>query len=635
MNILRLRFNGAPRLNVLAPHSLQFPLLGLAQKNTLATVVVHLSTSATAVCVVFSAHGTTPPWYIFWFGSIMALSAVRLRVGWLLGRALAAPREEMTKRIRHLALIHSGGLILSGLCWAVLAWVRLPVENGYARFIILIILAANAAGATGLLAPLGVTGAIYITLLTLPACLRLLVPTSPESILCLAGVVFWAVMVLSHRNNHALLVRSIRLGRENLNLVDELQLRNEEIEQINASLEARIEDRTRAFEDMAVKAQSASRTKSQFLATISHEIRTPLNGILGMAQVMERDDLAHAQAERLQVIQSSAKTLLSVVNDVLDISKIEAGQMEVTPVAFRLDHFALGMERLYGVLAREKGLQFSLTVSGDAAGWRYGDDVRLRQITSNLISNALKFTFAGKIEVDISARSDGLVLTVSDTGQGIAAKDQPLIFEKFVQADGSNTRRASGTGLGLAICRELTELMGGHIALTSTPGFGSVFVVTLPMPIAEPPAPRAEATGPSLMEHALRVLVVDDNPTNLLVVETLLGCIGVATATATNGLDAVKAWEDEAWDVILMDVNMPQMDGLEATRLIRAREIAGSRPRTPIIAVTASVMSHETQIYLAAGMDDVVAKPVDAKRLYNALEQSLTQEDPARLASQA
>ena len=403
-------------------------------------------------------------------------------------------------------------------------------------------------------------------------------------------------------------------------------------ERLNRELERELEEgrRLRAeAQELAVRAEAANRAKSEFLATISHEIRTPLNGVLGMTQAMSRGPLDPAQSSRLGLIESSARTLLDIVNDVLDISKIEAGKMTLAPAPFRLDAFAEGLRRLYEVLAAEKGLRFSLSLSDASPGQRLGDEVRLRQILSNLISNALKFTEAGEIRVVIEARGDTVCFAVHDTGVGIAPADQPAVFEKFVQTDGSNTRRAGGTGLGLAICRDLARLMGGEISLTSTPGVGSVFSVTVPLDVvhADIPAPAANETfTPALVAAAgggPRVLVVDDNATNRMVLQAILEQNHIRVDTAGDGREALVAWRDGPWDAILMDVNMPNMDGLDATRAIRQAEADGRRGRTPIIAVTASVLSHETEAYRAAGMDEVLAKPVDLDSLMETLNRRI------------
>jgi signal transduction histidine kinase/ActR/RegA family two-component response regulator len=393
-----------------------------------------------------------------------------------------------------------------------------------------------------------------------------------------------------------------------------------------ALLEREAEERASAFERLALEAQYANRAKSEFLATMSHEIRTPLNGVLGMVQIMERGALEPAQRERLDVVQSSANALLGVVNDVLDISRIEAGRLEIAPSIFCLDHFANGLRRLYDGLVQEKGLTFTLEASNPPLGWRYGDEVRLRQIMSNLISNALKFTETGEVRVGVAAAPDQITLTVADTGPGIAPDHQARIFDKFTQLDSSNTRRAGGTGLGLAICKELVVLMGGDITLRSELGVGSIFTVTLPLAAAEPPIDETPAQDLN-EDGAQRILVVDDNATNRMVLTTLLEQFGIGCEAVTNGFEAVRAWESGEWSAILMDINMPVMDGLEATRAIRAQEVSQSRPRTAIIAVTASVMSHETEIYKSAGMDDVVPKPVNARQLYDALSRQLAGED--------
>ncbi|MDO8380279.1 ATP-binding protein [Phenylobacterium sp.] len=588
-------------------------LLRAAQKNAVATMVVQV---AAAISMPFVGREDARDWYLAWLVVTLSVAVTRVAVDQVLKGLLSHGPGLDAARLRPWAIAHSVGLLTSAGLWALLAWTQLPAETAQTRFVILIVVSALAAGATGVLAPLKLTGRAYVTLMLVPACGRLML--EGQSVLAALGLVFWGVMIAGHRNNHGLLVRSIALGRENLGLVDQLRGRNDEIERINQSLEQRVAERTEALKVLAVEAQAGSRAKSEFLATISHEIRTPLNGVLGMAQVMERGELDAAQRERLSIVQASARTLLGVVNDVLDISKIEAGNMAISPAPFRLDLFADGVARLYAVLAQEKGLAFDLTLTDTAPGQRLGDEVRLRQIVANLISNALKFTEAGGIAVAITGDGDGVVVEVGDTGPGIAPADQAQVFDRFVQADGSNTRRAGGTGLGLAICRELAVLMGGEISLVSTPGEGACFTVRLPMPVTAEVlvAPPAAAT-PAV--DGGRILVVDDNPTNRLVLQTMLEEMGLASATAHDGVEALSAWEGGDWDAILMDIRMPRMDGLDATRAIRAGETGRNRPRTPIIAVTASVLSHETEAYRAAGMDDVVAKPVDAGTLLDAI----------------
>jgi signal transduction histidine kinase/AmiR/NasT family two-component response regulator len=373
------------------------------------------------------------------------------------------------------------------------------------------------------------------------------------------------------------------------------------------------------------RAQMANRAKSEFLATISHEIRTPLNGVMGMAQVMEQAPLSRDQRGRLTVIQASARDLLEVVNAVLDISKIEAGKMDLAPTVFGLDGFVEAIERLYGPLAHERGLALTIEVDPAARGWRRGDEVRLRQVLSNLISNAVKFTEVGSIHVRVTGDAERLLVSVADTGVGIPAELRERIFETFVQADGSTTRRTGGAGLGLAICREILNLLGGAISFETESGVGTHFAFNVPFPSVEAP-PRTQSTSAGRTEadgHELRLLVVDDNSTNRAVLQAMLSPLGAYIETACQGREALAAWEAGRWNAILMDVHMPEMDGLEASRSIRAREAATGRTRTPIIAVTASVLTHETEAYFNAGMDDVIAKPIEFQRLITSLDLAL------------
>jgi signal transduction histidine kinase/ActR/RegA family two-component response regulator len=388
-------------------------------------------------------------------------------------------------------------------------------------------------------------------------------------------------------------------------------------------LELRRNDQLRAeAQALAVEAQAANRAKTEFLATMSHELRTPLNGVLGMAQAMAGGALDPTQAGQLAAIQASGQTLVGIINDILEISKIEAGHLDIVPAAFDLGRFADDKRDLYRGLAAEKGLDFHLEIERDARGWCHGDEVRLRQVFGNVLSNALKFTDSGSISVHIGRDGDLLTFTVTDTGVGIPAPLAPRLFEKFVQVDASSTRRFGGAGLGLAICREILLRMGGDIDFTSALGQGSRF--TFRVPFEPMPAPAEGADHEVLdrpgADRRLQVLVVDDNATNRQVLQALLAQFDIATAAAETGAAALVAWEASAWDVILMDIHMPVMDGLTATAEIRARERASGRARTPIIAVTASVLSHETDAYFLAGMDDFVPKPIELKRLIGALD---------------
>jgi len=367
-------------------------------------------------------------------------------------------------------------------------------------------------------------------------------------------------------------------------------------------------------------AEAANRAKSQFLATMSHEIRTPLNGVLGMAQAMEADALSDLQRGRLGVIRDSGHSLLTILNDVLDISKIEAGKLELEQAPFDLDELAHSARHAFVALAERKGLSLILNADAAAHGAYRGDATRLRQI-------AVKFTEAGAVTVSVARRGDRVRFAVSDTGIGIARADMARLFEKFEQADASTTRRFGGSGLGLSICRQLAQMMGGEIRARSVVGAGTTFMVSVPLaPIAktEVAEPVAAPIGaPQEQSPLLRVLAAEDNEINQLVLKTLLGQVGVEPMIVGDGVAALEAWETGDWDVILMDVQMPHMDGPAATRAIRHRERELGRAHTPIVALTANAMAHQVAEYRAAGMDDFVAKPIEVGQLYAALQRVL------------
>lgn len=566
-------------------------------------------------------------WYAAWFVLGIIVLGVRVAAGLRLGKAIRDPQVGF-EPLRRRQFAPIALLILSAAMWSALAILRLPVEGLAQSFTIIVVLSALTGGAVGVLSPLLWTGRAYITLMLVPASL-LLLDSMETPLLGLLGLAFWVVMLMAHNANHRLLVQSIQLGLENVALTDALRARTEEVEAANDELEARVAVRTRELSDMATKAQAASRAKSEFLATISHEIRTPLNGVIGMAQVMEYHPLSRAQRERLGLIQSSAGALLAIINDVLDISKIESGRMEPHIEPFDVQAFCAGLERIYAPLSRDKGLGFRMTFETGAPTMRLGDALKFRQIVSNLISNAIKFTAQGEVGIEISFAGDEVHCSVWDTGAGIPPEMRDAVFEPFVQVDGSATRQAGGTGLGLAICRDLATLLGGEIELTSAVGAGSRFDVRLPMPAVEV-ADEADAPREAAADHGnSRILVVDDNANNRLVLQSLLRQFDIASGCAADGAQAVEAWSETPWDAILMDVHMPVTDGLEATRRIRALERQRGLARTPIIAVTASVMSHETEAYFAAGMDGVLGKPIQIGELIGVLQDKLAPAEAA------
>ncbi len=348
-----------------------------------------------------------------------------------------------------------------------------------------------------------------------------------------------------------------------------------------------------------------------------------------MAQVMAMDTLAPAQQERLDVIRRSGESLLAILNDLLDLSKIEAGKLEFDEEPFDLAELASGAHAAFTSVAEAKGLGFSLQIADQARGVWNGDSVRVRQVLYNLISNALKFTTDGKVDVVIDAPEvDGvrvLRIRVRDTGIGIAAENLATLFDKFVQADSSTTRRFGGTGLGLSICRELVTLMGGSIDVQSTPGEGACFEVVLPLAWLSPETQLVSPPPPTAAEHQkeaaeagppLRVLAAEDNETNQTVLRTILQTLGVELTVVGNGSEALDAWQDGAFDLILMDIQMPVMDGVAATLRIRALESERGLKRTPIVALSANAMKHQVAEYLEAGMDAHLAKPIQIEKLY-------------------
>jgi signal transduction histidine kinase/ActR/RegA family two-component response regulator len=361
-------------------------------------------------------------------------------------------------------------------------------------------------------------------------------------------------------------------------------------------------------------AEAAVRAKSAFLANMSHELRTPMNGVIAVAEMLAREELTPRQAELVSIIRGSGDTLDRVLCDLLEVARIDAHAVEIVAAPFNLAEAAGAVVDLHRTIAEEKGLLISVEAS---AGSVLGDAGRIKQILGNLVSNAIKFTEQGRVEVSVFRQDNSIVFCVSDTGIGFDEAFQGRIFTRFEQADGSSTRRFGGTGLGLSIARDLAQRMGGDLTCESTPGQGSVFRLSLPLaPAATPAAVEPVAT---LEAGQAQVLVVDDNLTNQRVLSLLLEGAGVGVSLACDGQEALERWRSGSFDAILMDIQMPVMDGLQATAAIRREEANAGRARTPILVVSANALPEHLEASHAAGADGHLSKPVNPAKLFAAL----------------
>jgi signal transduction histidine kinase len=384
----------------------------------------------------------------------------------------------------------------------------------------------------------------------------------------------------------------------------------------SAAVNARRVDALEAAERAAM---SASAAKSVFLATMSHELRTPMNGVLGMAHALTTSPLNDQQARQVGMLIRSGEGLMTILNDVLDVSKIEAGKLELETLAFDIRDLVDEVVGLWSQAAEAKDVRLVGAVDPLAPTWVSGDPTRLRQILNNLVSNALKFTASGAVTVQVGpAGAAFLEIQVVDTGIGMSVEQQSRLFQTFSQADASITRRFGGTGLGLAICKQLTELMGGAITLRSAPDEGSAFILALPLPAAAAPEVAPETPCDGIV--GLRVLVADDNRINQLVARTILEAAGAVVEVADNGRHALERLGEHAYDAVLMDVHMPDMDGLEALRRVRAG--AAGAGDIPVIALTADVMHGDESDLLACGFDAVQPKPIRPADLVRAIAEA-------------
>ncbi|MDQ8027855.1 MAG: response regulator, partial [Brevundimonas sp.] len=383
------------------------------------------------------------------------------------------------------------------------------------------------------------------------------------------------------------------------------------------------------------RAEEANRAKSEFLANMSHEIRTPLNGVVSMADALARRDLDPQEREMVDLICSSGATLERLLSDILDSAKIESGQVTLEPVAFDLEQAVSDVAALWRVKAEDKGVALNVDFDPALSGFVEGDAVRLRQVLTNLVSNALKFTAEGAVTLTVQATGEGRALfRVSDTGVGFDAEQKSRIFVRFQQADGSITRRFGGTGLGLAISTALVDLMGGALDCESTPGEGAAFWFEIALPAVETVEAEPVVGNDQVDVSAapLRILLADDHPANRKVVEIMLSATAMELVAVEDGQQALDAFREGGFDLVLMDMQMPVMDGLTATRAIRALEAEQGLGHTPVIMLTANAMAEHVEAGRQAGADGHLTKPVTFASLFAAITAALNGETEAEAA---
>jgi two-component system, sensor histidine kinase len=373
--------------------------------------------------------------------------------------------------------------------------------------------------------------------------------------------------------------------------------------------------RSQQLADAIDEAKAAAKAKERFFATMSHEIRTPMNGVMGMAELLSRTQLTEEQRGYLAAITQSGDALLGIINDILDLSKLQSGKVQVADAPFDLVEVVHGVVTLLSPLASAKHISLSAPQAEGAAVWVRGDSGRIRQVLMNLVGNAIKFTAKGGVTVTWSKDEAGLSqIRVQDSGIGIAPDRLEAVFDSFTQADGAITRQFGGTGLGLTICRMLARAMGGDVTVTSVEGQGSVFTFAVPLPRAEvtlTPRPlRKEVPGLAVIDGRKRILVAEDNGTNRLILRKMLEADNVALVEVANGADAVDSYRKSPPDLVVMDMQMPVMDGLTAIREIRAVEHQGGLPRCPILVLSANVFPEDAQAAFDADCDDFLTKPV-------------------------
>jgi two-component system, sensor histidine kinase len=546
-----------------------------------------------------------------WTAVMVVVSVIRI----LETRAFRRDAQR-NHRIEHWARRYFFWMVLYGVTWGSIGVLFVP--SGRATLDGVLLATVVAVAAVGVFTLLGLLGwcVVFLTAVLLPSLVHYVsIGTSDGLVAWVGMLVYWGLLVVEcHRGGH-MLIETRRLRHQNEWFA----------EQVQGALR---------------QAEQSSAAKSRFVATVSHEMRTPLNGILGMVQLLQRDGASPAQQRPLALVAASARHLRAVIDDILDLSQVESGRLRIEIAPLDLPMMVREVCDTLEPLARDKGLALQLDLPANLPVHWMGDAARLRQVLINLVGNAVKFTLQGQVSLAVAAREGGLRFTVTDTGPGIPADAVQRVFEPFEQANSRAARHVGGTGLGLAIARRLSRAMDGDITCPHTGPDGSTFVFDValqpaataagPNP-ADSPQPAANPAGaPAAAQPAARLLVVEDNPVNALVAIESLKCFGYDPVHVDSGEAALEALPGQTFDLVLMDCQMPGIDGFETTRRWRQREAADGLHRLPIIAVTANAAPEDRARCLAAGMDDYLTKPFELSALDSMVQRHLARHGRSR-----